>query len=183
MAEFYERFSEALEHAKGGMESYKAGIATGEKCPKCGTGELKERISRHGFFLGCSNYPDCDYTRDISEPGVEEAEGQPETEYCPNCGREMTMKRGRFGPFLACSGYPACKTTRRLVAGSRKPRQPDVMLEEKCPECGAQLVKRQGRYGEFVGCSAYPKCKYIRAKTLGSSPRSLNQTLPNRVCW
>ena len=39
VAEFYKRFSEVLEQAKGGMESYKAGIATGEKCPKCGTGE------------------------------------------------------------------------------------------------------------------------------------------------
>ena len=167
VAEFYKRFSEVLEQAKGGMESYKAGIATGEKCPKCGTGELKERISRHGFFLGCSNYPDCDYTRDMAEPGGEEPEGQPETEICPNCGREMTVKRGRFGPFLACSGYPECKTTRRLVAGTQKPRQPDVMLEEKCPECGTQLVRRHGRYGEFVGCSAYPKCRYTLAKTLG----------------
>jgi DNA topoisomerase-1 len=167
VAEFYERFSEVLEQARGGMQSYKAGISTGEKCPKCGEGELMERISRHGFFLGCSRYPDCDYTRDIAEQAGEEPEGQPETEYCPNCGREMTVKRGRFGPFLACSGYPECKTTRRLVAGTKKPRQPDVLLEEKCPECGAQLVRRHGRYGEFVGCSAYPKCRYTQAKTLG----------------
>jgi DNA topoisomerase-1 len=167
VADFYRRFSEVLEQAKGEMESYKAGIATGEKCPKCGTGELKERISRHGFFLGCSNYPDCDYTRDLSEHAGEEVESQTGTEYCPNCGREMTVKRGRFGPFLACSGYPECKTTRRLVAGTQKPRQPDVILEEKCPECGAQLVRRHGRYGEFVGCSAYPKCRYTQAKTLG----------------
>jgi DNA topoisomerase-1 len=167
VADFYRRFSEALEQAKGEMESYKAGIATGEKCPKCGTGELKERISRHGFFLGCSNYPDCDYTRDLSEHAGEEVESQAGTEYCPNCGREMTVKRGRFGPFLACSGYPECKTTQRLVAGTQKPRQPDVILEEKCPECDAQLVRRHGRYGEFVGCSAYPKCRYTQAKTLG----------------
>jgi DNA topoisomerase-1 len=167
VADFYKRFSEVLEQAKGEMESYKAGIATGEKCPKCGTGELKERISRHGFFLGCSNYPDCDYTRDLSDHAGEEVESQAGTEYCPNCGREMTVKRGRFGPFLACSGYPDCKTTRRLVAGTQKPRQPDVLLEEKCPECGAQLVRRHGRYGEFVGCSAYPKCRYTQAKTLG----------------
>ena len=49
------------------MESYKIGIPTGEKCEKCGQGELLERISRHGFFLGCSRYPDCDYTRDLSD--------------------------------------------------------------------------------------------------------------------
>jgi DNA topoisomerase-1 len=167
VADFYKRFSKALEQAKGGMESYKAGIPTGEKCPKCEQGELRERISKHGFFLGCSRYPDCDYIRDLAEQPSDEAESETGTELCPNCGREMVMKRGRFGAFLACSGYPECKTTRRLVEGTKKARQPDVVLEEKCPECGAALVKRHGRYGEFIGCSAYPKCRYIRQQTLG----------------
>jgi DNA topoisomerase-1 len=167
VGDFYKRFSEVLEQAKGAMESYKAGIPTGEKCPKCGEGELMERISRHGFFLGCSRYPDCDYTRDLAEPLGQQPEGEGGPEYCQNCGREMVMKRGRFGAFLACSGYPDCKTTRRLVAGTKQPRQPDVVLEEKCPECGAPLVRRHGRYGEFIGCSAYPKCRYTRPQTLG----------------
>ena len=166
--EFWERFEEDLDKAEGEMASYKAGIPTGEKCEKCGQGELLERISRHGFFLGCSRYPDCDFTRDLSpELGGEEVESESGPEYCDNCGREMTIKRGRFGPFLACTGYPECKTTRRLVHGTRKARQPDVPLDEKCPECGSQLVKKHGRYGEFIGCSGYPKCKYIRSKTLG----------------
>ncbi len=165
---FYERFELDLDKAQGEMESYKAGIPTGERCEKCGQGELLERISRHGFFLGCSRYPECDYTRDLSpEAGGEEVESETATEYCENCGREMTIKRGRFGPFLACTGYPECKTTRKLVRGTRRARQPDEPLDEKCPECGSQLVRRHGRYGEFIGCSAYPKCKYIRAKTLG----------------
>jgi DNA topoisomerase-1 len=167
VAKFYKRFSEVLEQAQGEMESYKAGIPTGEKCPKCGEGELRERISRHGFFLGCSRYPDCDYTRDLAERSSEEIESNADAEYCPNCGRDMVVKRGRFGPFLACSGYPECKTTRRLVAGTKRPHQPDVVLDEKCPECGSPLVRRQGRYGEFIGCSGYPKCRYIRAQTLG----------------
>ncbi len=166
--DFYQRFEEDLEQAKGEMESYKAGIPTGEKCEKCGKGELLERISRHGFFLGCSRYPECDFIRDLSpEVAGEEVESEAGTEYCENCGKEMTIKRGRFGPFLACTGYPECKTTRRLVHGTRRARQPDEPLDEKCPECGSPLVRRHGRYGEFIGCSAYPKCKYIRAKTLG----------------
>ncbi len=165
---FYDRFEEDLEQAKGEMESYKAGIPTGEKCEKCGKGKLLERISRHGFFLGCDQYPECDFTRDLApEAGGEEVESETATEYCENCGKEMTIKRGRFGPFLACTGYPECKTTRRLVHGTRRARQPDEPLDEKCPECGNQLVRRRGRYGEFVGCSGYPKCKFIRAKTLG----------------
>jgi DNA topoisomerase-1 len=166
--DFYDRFEEDLEQAKGEMESYKAGIPTGEKCEKCGKGKLLERISRHGFFLGCDQYPECDFTRDLApEAGGEEVESETVTEYCENCGKEMTIKRGRFGPFLACTGYPECKTTRRLVHGTRRARQPDEPLDEKCPECGSQLVRRRGRYGEFIGCSGYPKCKFIRAKTLG----------------
>ena len=165
---FYDRFEEDLEQAKGEMESYKAGIPTGEKCEKCGKGKLLERISRHGFFLGCDQYPECDFTRDLApEAGGEEVESETGTEYCENCGKEMTIKRGRFGPFLACTGYPECKTTRRLLHGTRRARQPDEPLDEKCPECGNQLVRRRGRYGEFIGCSGYPKCKFIRAKTLG----------------
>jgi DNA topoisomerase-1 len=166
--EFWEKFEEDLDKAEGEMQSYKAGIPTGQKCEKCGQGELLERISRHGFFLGCSRYPECDFTRDLSpEAGSEEVESESGVEYCENCGREMTIKRGRFGPFLACTGYPECKTTRRLVAGTRKPRQPDEPLEEKCPDCGSGLVKKHGRYGQFIGCSAYPKCKYTRPVTSG----------------
>jgi len=166
--EFYGHFAQDLEQAKGEMESYKAGIPTGQKCEKCGQGELLERISRHGFFLGCSRYPDCDFIRDLAPelPGEDE-NGEPKTEYCDNCGREMVIKRGRWGAFLACTGYPDCKTTRRLVAGTRRAHQPDELLDEKCPECGSQLVKKHGQYGEFIGCSAYPKCKFIRSKTLG----------------
>ena len=166
--EFYGRFEKDLEVAKDEMDSYKAGIPTGQKCEKCGEGELLERISRHGFFLGCSRYPDCDFIRDLSpELPPEGADGEVKVEICDNCGREMIIKRGRWGTFLACTGYPDCKTTRRLKAGTRRALQPDELLDEKCPLCESQLVKKHGQYGEFIGCTAYPKCKFIRSKTLG----------------
>ena len=165
--EFYGRFEVDLEQAQDEMESYKAGIPTGQKCEKCGEGDLLERISRHGFFLGCSRYPDCDFIRDLSPELPPEGEDGAKIEACDNCGREMIIKRGRWGIFLACTGYPDCKTTRRLKAGTRKALQPDELLDEKCPECESQLVKKYGQYGEFVGCTAYPKCKFIRSKTLG----------------
>ncbi len=163
--EFWEKFIVDLDRADDEMVSYKAGIPTGKKCEKCGQGELLERISRHGFFLGCSRYPECDFIQDLSEEIPEDAENK--IEYCENCGKEMALKRGRFGAFLACTGYPDCKTTRRLVAGTRIAHQPDEPLDEKCPECGAGLVKKHGRFGEFIGCFGYPKCKYTRPITLG----------------
>ena len=165
--EFWDPFVVDLDKADEQMLSYKAGIPTGMKCEKCGEGELLERISRHGFFLGCNRYPDCDYIKDLSPELPAEADGVAKIEYCDNCGKEMVIKRGRFGVFLACKGYPDCKTTRRLVSGTRIARQPDVPLDEKCPLDDAQLLRRQGRFGDFIGCTNYPKCKYTRPITLG----------------
>src|SRR5438445_2163985 len=165
--EFWEKFIVDLDRAGDEMLSYKAGIPTGKTCEKCGKGELLERISRHGFFLGCSRYPDCDFIQDLSPELGEEGDAENKVEYCDNCGKEMAIKRGRFGVFLACTGYPDCKTTRRLVEGTRIARQPDEPLDEKCPTCESGLVKKHGRFGEFIGCSGYPKCKYTRPITLG----------------
>jgi DNA topoisomerase-1 len=165
VGEFWDKFVIDLDKADDEMLSYKAGIPTGKKCEKCGEGELLERISRHGFFLGCSRYPDCEFIEDLSPevpPGDEN-----KIEYCDNCGKEMAIKRGRFGVFLACTGYPDCKTTRRLVEGTRIARQPDEPLDEKCTLCDSVLVKKHGRFGEFIGCSNYPKCKYTRPITMG----------------
>src|SRR5208282_2447761 len=107
--EFYARFEQDLKQAKGAMESYKAGIPIGRKCEKCGKGELLERISRLGFFLGCSRYPDCDFIQDLSPAVPDAAPGETKVEYCHSCGKEMVIKAGRFGPFLACSAYPDCQ--------------------------------------------------------------------------
>src|SRR5580693_5005908 len=165
--EFWEKFIVDLDRADDEMLSYKAGIPTGKKCEKCGEGELLERISRLGFFLGCSRYPDCDFIQDLSPALPDAAPGEVKVEYCHNCGKEMVIKAGRFGPFLACSAYPDCQTTRRLVEGTRRSMQPDELLDEKCTLCGNGLVKKHGRFGEFIGCTGYPKCKYTRPITLG----------------
>ena len=165
--EFWEKFVKDLDKAGDEMISYKAGIPTGQKCEKCGQGELLERISSFGFFLGCSRYPDCDFIQDMAPELPVEPGDENKVEYCENCGKEMAIKRGRFGVFLACTGYPDCQTTRRLVEGTRIARQPDELLEEKCTLCENQLVKKHGRFGEFIGCSGYPKCKYTRPITMG----------------
>src|SRR5258707_208108 len=164
--EFWEKFVVDLAKAGDEMVSYKAGIPTGKKCEKCGEGELLERISRHGFFLGCTRYPDCDFIQDM-QPELTDDSGEGKTEYCENCGKEMAIKRGRFGAFMACTGYPDCKTTRRLVEGTRIAHEPDEPLEEKCTLCGNHLIKKSGRFGQFIGCSGYPKCKYTRPITMG----------------
>src|SRR3546814_3730593 len=44
-------------------------------CPACGAGRLGLRLGRNGGFIGCSNYPDCRYTRPLAVPGNEEDHG------------------------------------------------------------------------------------------------------------
>jgi len=168
IAEFYEKFKHDLSHAEEHMTDIKRmEKPTDLVCDKCGK-PLVIRWGKHGSFIGCSGYPECTNTRELTVdlPDVDNAdltEGEGE-EYCENCGRPMVLKRGQFGTFYACSGYPDCKTTRRIGEGERKP---DVTLEEKCPQCGNNLVLKQGRFGEFTACSNYPACRYVKQKTIG----------------
>ncbi len=82
---------------------------------------------------------------------------------CPECGRELVIRRGRHGEFLACPGYPECKYTSgferdeegNITPVSRKSTETDIT----CELCGKPMVIRRGRRGEFLGCSGYPKCK------------------------
>jgi DNA topoisomerase-1 len=148
------------------MPNFKEGQPTGEKCDKCGKGEMVEKAGKFGIFLACSTYPDCDNTREL-EPA--EAPTEELDEACENCGKPMVLKRGRFGMFLACTGYPECKTTRKIIATKQgmSAAKPDQILEEICPNCGKFLVIKQGRFGEFTACTGYPDCRYVKLKSTG----------------
>jgi DNA topoisomerase-1 len=65
-------------------------------CPKCGVGQLHLKTSRTGGFVGCGNYPECNYTRPISGEG---AEGY-EKVLGEDNGDEIHLKSGRFGPYV-----------------------------------------------------------------------------------
>jgi DNA topoisomerase-1 len=168
IGEFYGKFSEDLSHAEEHMTDIKRmEKPTDLVCDKCGK-PMVIKWGKHGSFIGCSGYPECTNTRELTVdlPDVDNADlsDMEDEEYCENCGRPMVLKRGRFGTFYACSGYPDCKTTKRIGGEERKP---DVPLEEKCPQCGNNLVLKHGRFGEFTACSNYPACKYVKQKTIG----------------
>ncbi|MBI2149874.1 MAG: type I DNA topoisomerase [Acidobacteria bacterium] len=169
--EFYKKFEKDLKQASKNMENLKKQeLPTEEVCEKCGS-PMVIKWGQFGSFMACSGYPECKNTKEIApeEPPKEgEASAEAEPEPCENCGKPMALKRGRFGQFLACTGYPECKTTRKLNAGTRTPKKPDVELDETCPKCGqAKLRLKEGRFGEFIACGNYPKCKYIKPKTVG----------------
>jgi DNA topoisomerase-1 len=166
LAAFYKTFKKDLKRAAKEMPNFKEGQPTGQKCDKCGLGEMVEKAGRFGIFLACSRYPDCDNTKELepAEAPTEEIE-----EVCENCGKPMVLKRGRFGMFLACTGYPECKTTRKIIATKQgmSAAKPDQILDEICPNCGKNLVIKQGRFGEFTACTGYPECRYVKLKSTG----------------
>jgi DNA topoisomerase-1 len=125
-----------------------------EDCPKCGK-KLSKRLGRNGYFIGCTGYPECDYTRNVDEEKGATAEPEiVQGRECPKCGSALVIKRGRYGKFIGCSGYPACKHMEPL----EKPEDTGV----ECPECKqATMLKRKSRYGKiFYSCARYPECKY-----------------------
>ena len=140
---------------------------TGEPCPECGEGTLLQKASRYGPFKGCSRYPKCRYREAILPNGGEPAQPRLLEDTCPQCGRQLQVRRSRYGEFVGCSGYPECKFVRR------EEQAEPVATGEKCPDCGeGDLVERQGRYGPFVSCSRYPECKYRVNKGRNGKPRS-----------
>jgi DNA topoisomerase-1 len=126
-----------------------------EKCPKCEK-LLAKRLGRNGYFIGCTGYPECDYTRNVDEDAASAAQGPQivEGRNCPKCESNLVIKRGRYGKFIGCSNYPNCKHMEPL----EKPRDMGV----QCPECKqASLLQRKSRYGKiFYSCARYPDCKY-----------------------
>ncbi len=87
-----------------------------EACPLCG-GRLNEKKGKFGAFVGCSNYPQCRYTRDL---GVDRSNpaANPQTkgeDICPECGSLLRKRNGKYGPFMGCSNYPECRFTRPVI--------------------------------------------------------------------
>ena len=73
------------------------------KCPNCETGRLSLKLGKFGGFIGCTNYPECRYTRQFA-PG-NGANGGPDGGMKklgedPATGLEVTLRSGRFGPYL-----------------------------------------------------------------------------------
>jgi len=124
-----------------------------ENCPKCGK-PLSIRLGRRGRFIGCSGFPDCDYTRSLGDDKEPETPETIEGRVCPQCSSQLLIRHGRYGKFIGCSNYPNCKYIEPL----EKPADTGV----ECPECHkGTLLKRKSRYGKvFYSCSTYPDCKY-----------------------
>lgn len=155
LKQFWSPFKERIDHTQETVKrSDVTHEALEEACPQCGK-PLSIRLGRHGRFIGCNNYPECDYTRDLNGDNREQetAEVVPDRK-CPECESDLVIKRGKYGKFIGCSNYPKC----RFIEPLEKPVDTGVT----CPKCNkGSLMQRKSRRGKiFFSCSTYPKCDY-----------------------
>ncbi|MET0293674.1 MAG: topoisomerase C-terminal repeat-containing protein, partial [Phenylobacterium sp.] len=129
-------------------------------CPTCGTGQLSLKTGKFGAFVGCSNYPECRFTRPIAQADGEDdaASGDRELGTDPVTGETVYLKAGRFGPYVQLGegdkpkraslpkAWPAAAMD--LEKALRLLRLPRAVGDH--PEDGKPIVAGIGRYGPFV---------------------------------
>jgi DNA topoisomerase-1 len=129
-------------------------------CPSCGAGRLSLKTGRYGAFIGCSNYPECRYTRPIAQENGEdagEAASDRELGVDPATGQTVWLKAGRFGPYVEAQSDnpkraslpkdwpPAAMDLDKAIRLLRLPREVGVH-----PEDGEKILAGIGRYGPYV---------------------------------
>ncbi|MEO0862913.1 MAG: DNA topoisomerase, partial [Pseudomonadota bacterium] len=135
-------------------------------CPRCDVGRLSMRTARAGgAFIGCSNYPECRYTRPFGPPGMEGETQVAEDRVLgvePESGQEIWLKSGRFGPYVQL-GEATEENKKPKRSSLPKSWSPEAMDYEKGlqllslprtvgehPEDGAVIETNLGRYGPYV---------------------------------
>jgi DNA topoisomerase-1 len=132
------------------------------QCPNCGNGRLSLKLSKFGAFIGCSNYPNCRFTRALAV----ESDAEPTTPETalgtdPGTGLAVTLKKGPYGHYVQLGeGNGEFKPKRVSLPRSLKPA--DVDLETalrllalprelgRHPETGEAIVAGIGRFGAYI---------------------------------
>src|SRR5690606_8586975 len=90
------------------------------KCPTCGTGQLSLKLGKFGAFVGCSNDPECRFTRPFGADKPGQTDIPPEGTVLGNApdGIPVYLKSGRFGAYVQLGPDP--------VEKGEKPRRSSI---------------------------------------------------------
>ena len=146
------------------------------QCPQCGNGQLSLKVGRFGAFIGCSNYPECTYTRQMT-PGSAGAQATKVLGTDPATGLDVTLRGGRFGTYLQLGEEikaPKPKKGQKKDPDAPEPVKPkraslpkgvepdQIDLDKalallslprevgKSPEDGEPILAGVGRFGPYV---------------------------------
>jgi putative DNA topoisomerase len=138
------------------FSAHEGALTEHQQCPQCG-GALQLRHGKSGPFLGCLNYPQCNFIRSLhhNDGHIIKELGVP----CPVCSNELVLRQGRYGMFIGCSHYPECHYIESINEPAAAPANDGC----PCPECHkGRLIERKARNGKaFWSCDLYPKCKFL----------------------
>jgi DNA topoisomerase-1 len=132
-------------------------------CPTCNEGQLSLKVGRFGAFVGCSRYPECRYTRQLT-PGANGADSATRVlGQDPETGLDVTVRGGRFGPYVQLGeGNPETKEKPKRSGLPKGMAPDDVDLTialgllslprdvGKDPETGEMIIAGIGRFGSYV---------------------------------
>ena len=148
-------------------------------CPSCANGRLGLKLGKFGAFIGCSNYPECRFTRklgivdaDADAASGENLDGPKILGEDPATGKQVTLRKGPYGLYVQL-GEPEGKEKPKRQSLLRDMTPNDVTLEKALallslprelgphPEDGETIMAGVGRFGPYVKHG--PKYKSIPA--------------------
>ena len=198
LEDFWRDFSKQVEEKSHASVARPTTELIDETCPKCGK-QLTRQLGKRGFFIGCSGYPDCDYTRN-EEGAANDGNAGPVLIGPFTDGQDMLLLQGPYGPYvqLGTTGAEGKKPKRVSVpkgvaAEAVTPEMATQLLSlprdlGAHPESGKKVTVNIGRFGPYVqhdgGFKSIPRSDSIfaikldRAVELLAQPKGAGRNVP-----